>query len=360
VLISIYVYIHNIYLPTSQYLYPIYIYICTCVVRTIFDTNIHKIHKEYSLKFPFGQYDYLRDEMTENMLDRLPVITRTFPRVVEIGCGRGYFLNRLMQLYEPCSNNEKKMEEKKMPPYDLGIQNYTLCDSSKVALDKINVKNWNTRIQIDKKLLSDNEDDELPIEAKSMDLVLGGVYMHWINNLPGFLSNILKILKPDGVFMGAMLGGDTLQELRTSFVLAEQEREGGVSPHVNPMISVRDAGNLLTRAGFSIPTIDNDFLTVYYPDAFTLMNHLQFMGENNALLSRREMISRETLYGAAAIYDSMFRTEKGISATFEIIYMIGWAPDPSQPKPARRGSGEISLKDLAKQFGTTVGVATEE
>lgn len=192
-----------------------------------------------------------------------------------------------------------------------------------------------------------------------MDLVLGGVYMHWINNLQGYLANVRSILRPDGAFMGAMLGGDTLHELRTSFVLAEQEREGGVSPHVSPLVSIRDAGNLLAGAGFSIPTIDSDVLTVYYPDAFTLMNHLQAMGENNCLLARRPNLSRETIYAAAALYDSLFRTEKGVPATFEIIYMIGWAPDPSQKKAARRGSAQIHLKDLAREMGTSVHVAAE-
>lgn len=210
------------------------------------------------------------------------------------------------------------------------------------------------------RVVVDEEKDSLPFEQDSVDAVVCGMYTHWINNLPNVLGKAHKILKPDGVFFGAILGGDTLHELRSAFVLAEQEREGGVSPHVSPFAGIRDVGNVLTRAGFKIPTIDSDTLTVYYPDGLTMMHHLQLMGENNALIARRPAISRETVVGAAAILDSLFMTEKGVPATFEVIYLVGWKAHPSQQQPARRGSAQISLKDLAEHLGTTVEVLHAE
>lgn len=128
--------------------------------------------------------------------------------------------------------------------------------------------------------------------------------------------------------------------------------EGGISAHIHPTLSLRDTGNLLSGAGFTLPTVDSDTFTVYYPNAFVLMNHLQLMGENSSLFNRRNMLSRETFLATAAIYEKMYGTEQGIPATFEIIYFIAWSPDPSQPKPAKRGSGKISMKNLASDLKT--------
>ncbi|KAJ3287452.1 NADH dehydrogenase [ubiquinone] 1 alpha subcomplex assembly factor 5 [Borealophlyctis nickersoniae] len=144
-----------------------------------------------------------------------------------------------------------------------------------------------------------------------------------------------------------MFGGDTLYELRTSLQLAEIEREGGVSPHVSPMTDVKDIGSLLSRAGLTLTTVDVDEIIVNYPTIFELMEDLKAMGENNAIATRKPYLKRDTLAAAAAIYKEVYGNEDGsIPATFQVIYMIGWKPDPSQPKPARRGSGEVSLKTL--------------
>ena len=193
-----------------------------------------------------------------------------------------------------------------------------------------------------------NDEETLPFEQGSFDLVLSSMSLHWINDLPGVLGQINNVLKPDCAFMGAMLGGDSLFELRTSLQLAEQERRGGISPRVSPLADVRDVGGLLQKAGFKMLTVDVDDIIVDYPDTFALMQDLQAMGESNAVLGR-EMgpISRDILTANDAIYRELHGNDDGtIPATFRIIYMIGWHESPDQAKPLARGSGEINLKDI--------------
>jgi NADH dehydrogenase [ubiquinone] 1 alpha subcomplex assembly factor 5 len=170
-------------------------------------------------------------------------------------------------------------------------------------------------------------------------------------------------LRPDGLFVGAMLGGSTLQELRIACTLSQQEREGGVSPRTSPLAQVRDAGNLLTRAGLSIPTVDVDEIHVHYSDVVDLVNHLRKMGETNSLIQRREELPRDTALASAAVYTALFGEEhsdldsnstiNSIPATYQVIYMTGWSPDPSQPKAAKRGSATVSFEDLSKAMKDT-------
>lgn len=180
---------------------------------------------------------------------------------------------------------------------------------------------------------------------------MSSLSLHWINDLPGVLSQINSILKPDSPFIGAMLGGDTLFELRTSLQLADLERRGGLSPHVSPLADVRDVGGLLQKAGFKMLTVDVDDIIVDYPDTFALMRDLQAMGENNAILGR-EMgpIRRDVLLANEAIYRELHGNPDGsIPATFRIIYMIGWKEGQDQPQPLARGSGEVNLKDILEK-----------
>lgn len=162
------------------------------------------------------------------------------------------------------------------------------------------------------------------------------------------LSQINNILKPDCPFIGAMLGGDTLFELRTSLQLAEQDRRGGMSPRVSPLADVRDVGGLLQKAGFKMLTVDVDDIIVDYPNTFELMQDLQLMGEGNAVLGREPgAISRDVLLANEAIYRELHGNEDGsLPATFRIIYMIGWHDAPNQAEPLARGSAEINLKDI--------------
>lgn len=182
----------------------------------------------------------------------------------------------------------------------------------------------------------------IPLPDGSVDLVITSCALHWVNNVPGALREALRVLRPDGVLLAAFLGGETLAELRSAFVAAEAERDGGVSPRVSPMMGVADAGNLLAGAGFGIPTVDSDVLTCEYPSALALMEHLQGMGESGAALAARPGARRDTLLAAAAAYASLYggaASEPGaVPASFEVVYAIGWKPAPSQPQPLKRGS----------------------
>lgn len=208
---------------------------------------------------------------------------------------------------------------------------------------------FNKKLKLTRYLLDDEE--TLPFKPESFDLVLSSLSMHWINDLPGILAQINKVLKPDCPFLGAMLGGDTLYQLRTSLQLAELERRGGISPHVSPMADVKDVGGLLQRAGFKMLTVDIDDIIVDYPDMFALMQDLQAMGESNAILAR-EMgpIQRDVLLAGDAIYRELHGNSDGsIPATFRVIYMIGWREGQNQPQPLTRGSGEKSLKEVLEE-----------
>lgn len=176
--------------------------------------------------------------------------------------------------------------------------------------------------------------------------------LHWTNDLPGAMIQCRLALQPDGLFLAAILGGETLKELRIACTVAQMEREGGISPRMSPLAQVRDAGNLLTRAGFTLPGVDVDQYTVRYNNALELVEHLRAMGETNALFQRNPVLKRDTALATAAIYQSMFGLEDGsIPATFQVIYMTGWREHPSQQKAKRRGSATISFGDIQKQFG---------
>ena len=195
------------------------------------------------------------------------------------------------------------------------------------------------------KLVADEEC--LPFGPGSFELVVANLSLHWTNDLPGTLIQVRQCLKPDGLFLGAMFGGETLHELRTALMQAEIELEGGASPRLSPLADLRDAGALLQRAGFALPVADVDRITVSYPHAFKLMKDLRGMGETNAIHTRRRnMTRRATLFRAAEIYQEMFGDRDGrIPATFDVLTLTGWAPDASQQQPLRPGSAQGRLAD---------------
>ena len=163
----------------------------------------------------------------------------------------------------------------------------------------------------------------LPFDQDKFDAVVSNLSLHWVNDLTGTLIQAKNVLKPDGVFIGSMFGGETLFELRTAFQLAQTEREGGISPHVSPMTDVRDVGSLLSRAGFSLTTVDVDEIIVNYPSMFELMDDLKSMGENNAIINRKRFTSKDVFFATAAAYKSIYGNPDGsIPATFQVIYMV--------------------------------------
>lgn len=196
----------------------------------------------------------------------------------------------------------------------------------------------------------DAEYEALGLASASCDLITNVLDLHTTNDLPGVLAQIKRALKPDGLFLAAMLGGETLHELRESLVKAEMEIKGGVSPRVFPFADKQQAGALLQRAGFALPVVDSEFVRVSYDNAFKLMHDLRGIGQSNVIAERNKTNPGKALFmRAAEYYQEHFTEDDGrITATFEVIFMIGWAPHESQQKPLRPGSAENRLADALK------------
>ena len=195
--------------------------------------------------------------------------------------------------------------------------------------------------------------EKLPFAPDSLDLVVSALALQFVNDLPGVLAQVRRALKPDGLLLAAMIGGDSLIELRQAFAAAEAECEGGVSPRVAPFADLRDIGALLQRAGFALPVTDVDRVVVRYGNAFALMQELRRMGAANVLIERRRTPSRRaTLLRMAEIYAERFADADGrIRATFDIIWLSGWAPHASQQQPLKPGSAKASLAEAVKKAG---------
>ena len=194
------------------------------------------------------------------------------------------------------------------------------------------------------------DEDVLPLKEASLSLVVSRLALHRVNDLPGALIQIRRALRPDGLFMGAALGGRSLAELRQSLIEAEAEERGGASPRIAPFADVRDYGGLLQRAGFALPVSDAENLRVTYPGPGELMQEIRALGGGNVLASRsRAPLSRRALARAEALYRQRHGTEDGrIVATFEIVYLSGWAPHESQQKPLPPGSARQRLADALR------------
>src|SRR3954467_13044229 len=197
----------------------------------------------------------------------------------------------------------------------------------------------------------DSGSEVLPLQPASLDLAVSALAFQFVNDLPGVLAQIRRALRPDGLLLAATIGGDTLTELRQSFAAAEAECEGGVSPRVVPFADLRDVGALLQRAGFALPVTDVDRVVVRYDNAFALMQDLRRMGATNVMIERRRTpTGRATMLRMAQIYSERFADPDGrIRATFDVIWLSGWAPHESQPKPLRPGSAKASLEAAVKQ-----------
>ncbi|OLL23489.1 NADH dehydrogenase [ubiquinone] 1 alpha subcomplex assembly factor 5 [Neolecta irregularis DAH-3] len=294
----------------------------------IFDRNLKKIQRNQAASdiIKSRNADYLKDEVADRLVDRLLFIKREFETVLDLGAGCGHFAKSL---------NKSKYQP---PP----IKTLIMTDISSKMLNRDSVQYPNLHIE-----RKEMDEEIIQFEENKFDAVVCNLSMHWINDLPGCLIQIQRSLKPDCPFLGAMFGGDTLFELRTSLQLAEMERMGGISPRVSPMTEVRDMGSLMSRAGFKLNTIDVDEIIVDFPDIFTLMRNLQEMGENNAVLSRHHILSRDVLLAAQAIYKQLHGNKDGsIPATFSVIYMIGWKEAEGQPRPLERASAKTNLKDV--------------
>jgi SAM-dependent methyltransferase len=192
--------------------------------------------------------------------------------------------------------------------------------------------------------------EHLPLQEQSVNLLLSPLALHLANDMPGLLIQMRRALRPDGLLLAALPGAGTLSELRDVLLATEVEISGGASPRVMPFADVRDMGSLLQRAGFALPVVDMEDYTVRYDSIFPLMQDLKAMGMANPLIGRsRKPLNRAFFMRAAELYKERYSDPDGrIRATFSIIYMSGWAPHESQPKPLKRGSARISLADALK------------
>jgi SAM-dependent methyltransferase len=280
----------------------------------VFDRRIVRLHRD-RVAGGLAENDFLLQEVGERLADRLDDVKRRFPLALDLGCHTGE-LGRLLGGRG-------------------GVESMVHCDLSPAMATRAP----GLRLAAD--------EEALPFGEGTFDLVTSLLSLHWVNDLPGALTQIRLALKPDGLFLAAMLGGETLKELRQALAEAEIAVEGGLSPRVSPFAGVRDAGGLLQRAGFALPVVDTETLTVVYSDPLKLIADLRAMGEANAIIERRRGLTRRaTLLEAAERYRKAFADAEGrVPATFQVIYLTGWSPHDSQPKPLRPGSAKASLAD---------------
>ena len=278
-------------------------------------------------------YDFLKEEVGYRVADRVLDVAKKMETCVDVGSGRGWVLRHITSH---------------------SVSRVTGLEMSETALDQAPPPD---DVQTEK-LVMDVDGADLPFTDNSVDVVTSCLALHWINDLPRMFAEVNRILKPDGVFIGAMFGGQTLMELRSSLQLAELERQGGFGPHISPFVEVRDLGGLLNSHNFTLLTIDTDELKVSYPTIFPLMRDLKGMAENNAAINRKLHLSREIMFASNAIYSDLYgetrhndqtgEVEVSLPATFQVYYWIGWKPDPKQPKPLKPQKSDVSLKDLYK------------
>lgn len=313
----------------------------------VFDLRTKWLHKERAALDveQSRKVDYLRDEVAARLCDRLLDINRTFPKALDFGAN-ACNIARILTRPDPDLDAQKPVTE----PIATRIGSLVSTDTSPALLYRDQDEPFNGDINITREVLKNPE--YLPYDPETFDLAMSSLSLHWVNDLPSVLTQINTVLKPDAPFIGAMSGGDSLFELRGSLQLAEQERLGGIGTHMSPLADVRDVGNLLTRAGFKLLTVDVDDIIVDYPSVFALMTDLQSMGEANAALRRDPgAIGRDVLLATEAIYKELYgeAQEDGtvtIPATFRTIYMIGWKESAETPRPLQRGTGEANLVDV--------------
>ena len=286
----------------------------------IFDRALMRQRRERVVS-NFDAHDFLFREIAERLAERAGDVRDDFDLALDAGCRSGLFTQAARELI----------------PGQIAtfIQSEFVPGLAERARATNNIAT----------VIAD--DEALPFAPNSFDLIASCGVLHGLNDVPGALIQLRHALKPDGLFLGALLGGETLHELRHALLTAEAEIEGGASPRVAPFAELSDAAGLLQRAGFSLPVADLDTINVTYENAFKLMHDLRGMGEANTRLDRRRTPTRRaTLFRAAEIYAEQFADTDGrLPATFQVFFLTGWAPHASQPQPLRPGSAKVRLAD---------------
>ena len=278
----------------------------------VFDRACIRVRRDRAAD-TFDRHASLYQEVASRLLDRLDDVRGDFPLALELGCHTGW------------------------------LGRWAAGSAKIAALVQSDFSPAMARRAQGLRVAADEE--ALPFAEARFDLVLSVFALHSVNDLPGALLQIRRVLKPDGLFLAALIGGDSLIELRRAWIEAEIELEGGAGPRVAPMVDLRDAAALLQRAGFALPVADIDRMALSYDTPLALMHDLRGMGQSNALhVRRRTLTRRATLMAAAARYADLYgRADGKVSATLEIIYLTGWAPDPAQLQPLKPGAAATSL-----------------
>jgi SAM-dependent methyltransferase len=285
-------------------------------VVTIFDRRAVRAHRERAAGLSAAAR-FLDHAVRERLVDRLEEVRRRFPLVLDLGTADG----KLAGLLRDAGH------EADVISFDPAARFAALGPNPVVG-----------------------DAEALPFAANSVDLAIATLILHWTNDLPGALWQLRRVIKPDGLLLAALWGGETLRELRESLMQADLEISSGAGPRVSPFTDVRDAGALLQRAGFALPVVDSEMLNVTYPNMFALMQDLRAMGETNAVMLRqRHFTTRATMLRAAQIYRERYGDADGrIPASFQLLTLTGWSPHESQPKPLRPGSAAHSLAEALK------------
>ena len=288
-------------------------------IAQIFDRRILRRRRDRAAA-GFDGFDFLQRRVGEMTADCLDDIRRRFPLALDLGCRTG----QMAEILE------------KQDGFRGGIETLVQSDLS---------ENMARRAGAGGGPAVAADEEFLPFAEQSFDLVISCLALHWVNDLPGALIQICRSLKPDGLFLGAFLGGATLGDLRRALIDAESELEGGASPRVSPFADVRDGGDLLVRAGFQLTVANNEMLEVSYASPAALLEDLRGMGESNAVAARKRTPMRKaTLARALGLYQERLGDADGrVTAAFEVIFLTGWAPGPGQPKAAAPGSGQVAL-----------------
>jgi SAM-dependent methyltransferase len=283
-------------------------------LQPLFDTELLIARKRRARARPIAGADFLLTRAAEELSDRLATVERHFENAVAAFCVTPAARDAVL-----ASGKAEKVLRIEADAAFLGT------DDGLVAAP-----------------------ETLPLEPESVDLVVSLLALQEVNDIPGMLIQTRRTLKPDGLFLAAMAGADTLTELRESLLAAETELFGGVSPRVSPFTDVRDAGALLQRSGFALPVADIDTVTVRYDHMFALIRDLRAMGATNALIDRSRRPATRALFARAAeIYAERFSDPDGrVRATFSFVWLSGWAPHASQQKPLKPGSAQVSLSQV--------------
>jgi NADH dehydrogenase [ubiquinone] 1 alpha subcomplex assembly factor 5 len=273
----------------------------------LFNRALYRTRRNRAAKH-WADYNFLKTEAAARLADKLDDVVRRFALALDVGCHAG----------EVAGAIEHKVDKVVCCDVSAAMQSDIVCD-----------------------------EESLPFAPESFDLVTSALALHHVNDLPGTLIQIRRCLKEDGLFLAVLPGANTLKELRASIMAVSAEQNFPLAPRLSPLVEIRDAGALLQRAGFALPVVDSEILTVEYDSVGKLFHDLRGMGEGNVLHAQHKgFTSRTQLAAIAAYYEQHFGENGVIPATFEFITLTGWKPHISQQQPAKRGSGQVNLKQV--------------